>query len=123
MKAILLSVTLTFVAAAQVSATEALTFYGGGYAIYILVGEADKPTVGQVRFSQPGDKPAVIVPRELLRIEKFDEQKHTLIMRFTNKKEPDLPAAFSLVVRKESAVLTIGSDQVAAHLIGSISAT
>ena len=104
---LLLSAVLIFIAASHLRATEAVTFDGGGYHVDILVGQAEKPSIAQVRFSPPGDTEWVAVPHELLRIEKFDDNKRVLILRFVNKDEPKLPRTFSLVVRKESGVLTV----------------
>jgi hypothetical protein len=112
MKAVLLSAALIFVTSSLLHATESVVFSGGGYYIDILVGQADKPSVAQVRFSPPGDNVLVIVPHELLRIEKFDDDKRILIMHFANKDEPKLPASFSLVVRGKSGVLTVGGKRI-----------
>lgn len=112
MKAVLLSVVLIFVTASQLQATEYVTFEGGGYSVDILVGQADKPSVALVRFSAPGDSEWMLVPRELLRVEKFDDDKRLVILRFTNKDEPKLPKSFSLVVRKNSGVLTVDGKRI-----------
>ena len=111
-KAILLSAVLIFVAASHLQATEYVTFEGGGYGVDILVGQADKPSVALVRFSSPADSEWVLVPHELLRVEKFDDDKRILILRFANKNEPKLPRSFSLVVRKNSGVLTVDGKRV-----------
>jgi DNA-binding beta-propeller fold protein YncE len=55
-----------------VHATEALLFNGGGYTIEILIGYEDDPVVAQVLFTPPGATDWVSLPRNLLRIEKFD---------------------------------------------------
>jgi hypothetical protein len=112
MKAILVSAFLIFVAASHLQATEYVTFEGGGYGVDILVGQADKPSVALVRFTAPGDSKWVLVPRELLRVEKFDDDKRTLTLRFANKGEPKLPKSFSLVVRKNSGVLTVDGKRI-----------
>ena len=114
MKSILLAATLIFAASAKLQATEALIFDGGGYNIYILVGFGDKPepVIAQVRFTAPGAKDWVHLPSEQLKIEKFDYGS-TLIMHFSNKqKDPDLPGAFSLSVRKKNAVLSISGKKI-----------
>ena len=111
-RAVLFSVVLIFVTAPPLQATESVTFSGGGYSVDILVGQADKPSIAQVRFSPPGDTPWVVVPHELLRTEKFDDRKRILILRFVNKDEPTLPKSFSLVVQKESGVLTIDGKRI-----------
>jgi hypothetical protein len=72
----------------------------------------DKPSVARVQFSPPGDASLVDVPHELLRVEKFDDDKRILILHFTNKGEPKLPKSFSLVVRKKSGVLTVGGKRI-----------
>ena len=111
-RAVLLSAVLIFVTASHLQATEAVIFDGGGYHVGILVGHADKPSIAQVRFSPPGDTEWVLVPHELLRVEKFDDDKRILILHFKNKDEPGLPKSFSLVVRKNSGVLTVDGKRV-----------
>jgi hypothetical protein len=90
-----------------VHATEALLFNGSGYTIEVLIGFLDDPVIAQVRFTPPGAKDWVSLPRDLLRIEKFDMKKSILITRFSNKNNPDLPASFSLSADKTRAVLAI----------------
>jgi hypothetical protein len=111
-KAVLLSVLLIFVTASHLQATESVTFSGGGYSVDILVGRDDKPSVARVLFSSPGDTSLEVVPHELLRIEKFDDDKRVLIIHFVNKGEPKLPKAFSLAVRKNSGVLTVDGKRI-----------
>jgi hypothetical protein len=107
MKRILLAASLMFVALARLQATEALIFDGGGYNLYILIGQTDKPNVAQVRLTVPGAKDWVHVPREQLQIEKFDMKAQVLVMRFTNKNDPEAPPSFSFSAKKKKAVLTI----------------
>ena len=107
MRSILLSAVLFFVAAAKLQATEALMFYGGDYTLYILIGQADKANVAQVKVMVPGAKDWLFVPHEQLQIEKFDDKKQILIMRFTNKNDPQAPPSFSFSAKKKKAVLTI----------------
>jgi hypothetical protein len=109
MKLILLAATLTFVVSAKLQATEALIFDEGGYNLYILIGDGDRgSTVAEVRFTPPGAKDWIPVPREQLKIEKFDEHKQVLVMHFTNqKKDPELPPTFSFSAKKKNAVLSI----------------
>ena len=108
MKSLLLAVTLFFVSA-KLQATEALIFDEGGYNLYILIGDGDRgSTVAQVRFTPPGAKDWISVPREQLKIEKFDEHKQVLVMHFTNqKKDRELPPTFSFSAKKKNAVLSI----------------
>ena len=68
---------------------------------YILIGMADQPVVAQVRFTAPGAKDWVHLPREQLQIEKFDMKERILIMRFSNQVHPVLPASFSLCIQEE----------------------
>ena len=110
-KAILLAAVLIFFSTPHLHATEWIGFSGGDYSVDFLIGRADKPSIARVRFSA-GDKPEVFIPPDLLRIEAFDESKDILTVHFKNKNEPDLPASFSLVVRKKSGVLTIGGKRV-----------
>jgi hypothetical protein len=112
MKFILFAATLLFVASTKVQATEALIFDGGGYNVYILIGNADRPAVAQVRFTPPGAKDWVHLPKEQLKIEKFDMGKRVLEMRFLNANHPDLPASFSLSVKKKKAVLSISGKKI-----------
>ncbi|HVF70454.1 MAG TPA: hypothetical protein VM940_02500 [Chthoniobacterales bacterium] len=113
MRSILLSVALLFVAASNLHATEALIFDEGGYNLYILVGSLDKPVIAQVRYTPPGATEWIHVPREQLKIEKFDMGKQVLLMRFSNKeKKPDLPPSFTLSVKKKKAVLSINGKQI-----------
>ena len=112
MRTVLLSAVLLFVLSSKLSATESIIFDGGGYTIDVLVGEAEGPAVAQVRFTAPGSEKWVIVPRESLKIEKFDDDKRLLVMRFSNNGEPDLPASFSLSVKKDKGVLSINGKQV-----------
>ena len=112
MRPFLFSAALILVASSNVHATEAIFFNGGGYTIEILVGMAPDSVIASVRFSPPGAKDWVSLPRELLHIEKFDMEKHILTMQFSNKNNPDLPASFSLSVKKTKAVLSVSGKQV-----------
>jgi len=112
MRPILLSAVLIIVAASSLHATEALIFDGDGYNLYILVGDAEKPVIAQVRFTAPGAKDWVHLPSEQLQIEKFDTKGHVLVMRFSSKNDPALPPSFSFSVKKNSAVLTISGKKV-----------
>lgn len=112
MKSILLAATLIFVASAKLQATEALIFDGGGYNLYILIGSSDRPVVAEVRFTPPGAKDWVPVPRELLQIEKFDMDERILVMRFPKQSDPELPPPFSLSVKKNRAVLSIKGKKI-----------
>ena len=112
MKLILLAATLIFVASPKLQATEALIFDGGGYNLYILIGMTDQPNIAQVRFSPPGAKDWVSLPRDLLQIKTFDMKERILLMRFSNQSAPDLPPSFSLSVKKNKAVLSINGKQI-----------
>jgi len=114
MKRILFAATLLFVAFAKVHATEALIFDEGGYNLYILIGDGDRGgTVAEVRFTPPGAKDWISVPRDELKIEKFDEHKQVLVMHFTNqKKDPELPPTFSFSAKKKNAVLSIKGKKI-----------
>jgi len=112
MKMFLFSVALIFIASSNVRATEALFFNGGGYTVELLIGSLDDPVIAQVRFSAPDDKDPVVIPRKLLRIEKFDMEKRILAMHFSNKNNPDLPTSFSLSVKKTKAVLSINGKEI-----------
>jgi hypothetical protein len=111
MRRILLSAALIFFASAKLHATEALLFDGGGYRLYILIGISDQPVVAQVRFTAPGAKDWVHLPREQLQIEKFDFG-NILIMRFSNQNDPELPSSFSFSVKKDRAVLSIKGKKI-----------
>jgi len=101
------------VASAKLHATEALIFDGGGYNIYILIGMAECPAVAQVRFTAPGAKDFVQLPREQLQIKKFDMNVRALEMRFSNQlKDPELPSSFSLSVKKNKALLSINGKKI-----------
>ena len=108
----LFSVALVLVASSDVHATEALFFDGGGYTIEILIGMAPDPVIASVRFTPPGAKDRVGLPRELLNIEKFDMKKRILVMQFSNRNDPDLPASFSLSANKAGAVLSINGKKI-----------
>jgi hypothetical protein len=112
MRSFLFSAALILLASSNAHATEALTFNGGGYAIEILIGHDDNPVVAQVLFTPPGATDWVSLPRDLLHIEKFDIKKEILIMRFSNKSNPDLPGSFSFSVKKTRAVLSISGKEI-----------
>ncbi|MEY2563357.1 MAG: hypothetical protein QOH88_1550 [Verrucomicrobiota bacterium] len=113
MKTLLLSAALLFLASSNLQATEALIFDGGGHNLYILVGMTDQPNIAQVRYTAPGAKEWVSVPRESVEVKKFDMKQKSLQMRFENKKkDPALPPTFSLSVKKDKAVLTINGKQI-----------
>ena len=112
MKMFLFSAALILVASSNVHATEALFFNGGGYSIDILIGMAPDPVIASVRFTPPGAKDWVSLPRDLLRVEKFDMEKRILTMHFSNKNNPDLPASFSLSVKETGAVLSISGKEI-----------
>lgn len=107
MKSLLAAAILMLVASAKLQATEALMFYGGDYTLYILIGQADKANVAQVKVMVPGAKDWLHVPREQLHIEKFDDKQQILIMRFKNKNDPEAPPSFSFSAKKKKGVLTI----------------
>jgi hypothetical protein len=111
MKMFLCSAALVLVASSNVHATEALLFNGGGYNIEVLIGYLDDPVIAQVHFMPPGAKDWVSLPRELLHVEKFDMKKRILIMHFSNKNDPHLPASFSLSANKNRAVLSISGKE------------
>ena len=112
MKMFLFSAALVLVASSNVHTTEALLFDGGGYTIEVLIGMAPDPVIASVRFTPPGAKDWVSLPRELLHIEKFDMEKRILTMHFSNKNNPDLPASFSLSVKETGAVLSISGKEI-----------
>ena len=112
MRSILLAAALIFVASAKLEATEALLFEGGGYNLQILIGYTEKPVVAQVLFTAPGGKEWINLPRDLVRIEKFDFEKRILLMHFPSQKDPALPGPFSLSVKKENAVLSINGKKI-----------
>ena len=112
MRRIFLSAVLIFVATSNLLATEALIFDGGGYNIQILIGLTDQAVVGQLHFTSPGAKDWVVVPREQLQVEKFDMKERILVMRFSNQNDPELPASFSLSVKKNRAVLSIKGKKI-----------
>ena len=107
MKRLLIAAALLFAASPKLQATEALMFYGGDYTFYILIGQADKANVAEVKVMVPGAKDWLFVPHEQLKIEKFDDKAQILIMRFTNKNDPQAPPSFSFSAKKKKAVLTI----------------
>ena len=112
MRPFLFSAALILVASSNVHATEALFFNGGGYTIEVLIGFWTTQSLHSVRVSPPGAKDWVSLPRELLHIEKFDMEKQILTMHFSNKNNPDLPASFSLSVKKTRAVLSISGKKI-----------
>jgi len=112
MKMFLFSAALLLVASSNVHATEALLFNGGGYTIEVLIGFLDDPVIAQVHFTPPGAKGWVSLPRDLLRIEKFDMKKSILTMHFSNKNNLDLPASFSLSANKTKALLSISGKEI-----------
>jgi hypothetical protein len=114
MKRFLIAATVLFAAAAKLQATEALIFDEGGYNLYILIGTGDQgSTVAQVRFTPPGAKHWMNVPREQLKIEKFDDHTQVLVMHFTNqKKDSALPPTFSFSAKKKKAVLSIQGKKI-----------
>jgi hypothetical protein len=110
--AFLFSAALILIASSNADATESLFLNGGGYNIHILVGYEDDPVVAQVLFTPPGAKDWVVLPREVLQIEKFDMKKKILTMRFSNKNHPDLPGSFSLSVKDSKAVLSTSGKEI-----------
>jgi hypothetical protein len=71
-----------------------------------------KPVVAQVRFTPPGARDWVHLPREQLQIQKFDLKKGILLMRFSNQNDPELPPPFSLSVKGNSALLSIKGKKI-----------
>jgi ABC-type sugar transport system substrate-binding protein len=67
MKMFLFSAALVLVASSNVQVTKALLFNGGGYTIGVVIGFLDDPVIAQVRFTPPGAKDWVSLPRDLLR--------------------------------------------------------
>ena len=112
MRPFLFSAALVLVASSNVHATEALLFNGGGYSIEVLIGFLDDPVIAQIHFTSPGAKNWVSLPRDLLRIEKFDMKKSILIMHFSNKNNPDLPASFSLSANNTRGILSLAATGV-----------
>ena len=112
MRPIVFSAALILIAASNLHATEALFFNGGGYSIELLIGTLDDPVIAQVRFMAPEGKDPVMIPRRLIRVEKFDMKKRVLTMHFSNKNDPDLPASFSLTANKTKAVLSISGKEI-----------
>ena len=112
MRRFLFSAALILVASSNVRPTEALLFDGGGYNIEVLIGYLDDPVIAQVRFTAREDKDSVIILQKLLRVEKFDMKKRVMTLHFSNKNDPDLPASFSLSVKKTRAVLSIGGKKI-----------
>jgi len=112
MRRFLFSAVVILLASSRVHGTEALLFNGGGYNMQIMVGYEDNPVVAQVLFTPPGAKDWVVLPREALQIERFDMDKKILTMRFSNRKNPDLPGSFSLSVENTKAVLSINGKEI-----------
>ena len=114
MRAVLLAAFLAFIAAPTVRATEALEFSGGGYELSIVIGMAPGPVVASVRFTPPGAKEWIHVPREHMQIKKFDMRQQALLIRFVKGKhdDPGLPDAFTFSARKKSAVLSVGGKEI-----------
>ena len=112
MKMFFFSAALVLVASSNAHATEALFFDGGGYTIELLIGLLDDPVIAQVRFTPPEGKDSVMIPRKLVHVEKFDMKKRILVMQFSNKNDPDLPASFSLSANKTRAVLSINGKKI-----------
>jgi len=102
---------------------EALLFNGGGYTIEVVIGFLDEPVIAQVRFTPPGAKDWASLPRDLLRIEKFDMKKSILIMHFSNKNNPDLPASFSLSANNTRGILSLAAKKLRANSIGTFNGT
>ena len=111
MKIFLFSAALILVTSLSAHATETLFFNGGGYTVEVLIGFLDDPVIAQVRFMPPKAKDSVVIPQELLHVEKFDMKKRILRMHFSSKNDPDLPASFSLSANKTKAVLSIGGKE------------
>lgn len=112
MRPILFSAALILIASSNVHATEALFFNGGGYTVEVLVGYLDDPIIAQVRFTSPEAKDSVTIPKNLIRVEKFDMKKRVLAIHFSNKNDPDLPASFSLSANKTKAVLSVSGKEI-----------
>ena len=123
MKMFLFSAAPVLVASSNGHATEALLFNGGGYSIDILIGMAPDPVIASVRFTPPGAKDWVSLPRELLHIEKFDMEKRILIMHFSNKNNPDLAASFSLSASKTRPSSLLAAKKSRANSIGTFNGT
>ena len=123
MKMFLFPAALIVVASSNVHATEALLFSGGGYTIDILIGFSDDPVIAQVRFTPPGAKNWVILPRDLLRVEKFDMKERILTMHFSNKNNPDLPASFSFSANRPGPSSPFAAKKLRAISIGTFDAT
>jgi len=118
MRRFLCSAALILIASSTVHATEALFFNGGGYTIQILVGYVDDPVVAQVFFTPPGAKDWIVLPREVLQVEKFDMEKRILTMHFSNKNKLDLPSSFSLSVKGTRASSLLAAKKLRVNSIG-----
>jgi hypothetical protein len=118
MRPILLAAAVIVLASANLSATEGLNFFGGGYRVEVVVGFADKPSVGSVRLTRPGAKEWVTLPHEGVRVEKFDMKKQILILHFSkgNDPDPELPRSLSLTVKSENGVLLINGKKIKGEL-------
>jgi hypothetical protein len=111
-KPFLFSAALLLFASLNLHATEALLFNGGGYNMQIMVGYDDNPVVAQILFTPPGAKDWVVLPRESLKVKKFDMEKRILTIRFSNESNPDLPGSFSFSVKDTKAVLSISGKEI-----------
>lgn len=113
MRSILSVAALILFASATLHATEAIVFEGGDYSIHVLVGFAEKATVGQVRVTLPGASDWIVLPHELVHVERFDMKKQVLLLRFNNqKKDTALPGPFSLSVKKKNGVLSLDGKKI-----------
>ena len=100
------------VAWSNLHATEYVTFHGSDYSVYVLMGMDEKPSVALVRFSAPGSSDWVTIPGSQIEVSKFDMDRRIVLLRFTNKNEPELPPSFSLSVKKKSGVLSINGKRI-----------
>jgi hypothetical protein len=98
-------------------------FNSGGYTIEVIIGFLDDPVIAQVRVTPPEAKDSVSLPRELLRIEKFDMKKQILIIHFSNKNDTDLPASFSLSAKRPGPSTLLAAKKLRAISTGTLNAT
>ena len=107
---VLLAVVLWLCAPWSASATSTLAFDGGGYWIDMEIGDDRGEAIASVRFHRPGEPEGIVLPRSEWHADAFDTRQQVLRLRHAPGESG--VAGFTLSVRRDVAVLTIGGRRI-----------
>jgi hypothetical protein len=96
-------------------ASGTLTFEGKGYSVEMVVGYDRAEVIGQVSFAPPGSRRAVLLPRESVRVVRFDSHRQLLELHYLNPGDAALPASFSLWIDKRIGTLLVDGRRIRAE--------